>query len=137
MCWKEEVDVSGKTYSKISWKSGTKNHVCIAHQAFYDLTGLYIGFTHWTWCGAPNKVQLQHAIDHLEAILWQDPETGKPLEVGLLDGGSFDRELCQRLGIAIPTPKNVLSALPSSQQPFVKKVQVNIFYLLQTKCIYL
>ena len=122
-CWNEEVDVSGATYSKPSWKPGTKNRVCIAHQAFYDLTGLCIGFTWWSWCGAPDKVQLRHEINHLEAFLWWDA-TGKPLGVGLLDGGYLDRELCQRLGIVIPTPENVLSALQTVQQPFVKEVRI-------------
>jgi hypothetical protein len=67
--WGHEVHIGPDAYSKVSYKPGTRGKICIAHQAFYDLSGLCIGFTPGVWCGCPDKVQVRAFINEIEDIL--------------------------------------------------------------------
>ena len=85
--WGEEIHIGEDTYTKISWKPGTRGHVCLFRQAFYDLTELCIGFTPAIWCGAPDQVQIRRWIKEIEKVLEVWKKDGKYLGIGVFDGG--------------------------------------------------
>lgn len=120
--WGNEVAIGEDTYSKISWKPGTRGKVCCAHQAFYDITEHCMGFTPAVWCGAPDNVQIRHWIERIEEMLEDYKENGEYLFVGGFDGGYLEAELCRRLRWVVPVPSNVLESQPKAQRAFLEKV---------------
>lgn len=120
--WGMEVEIGEETYSKISWKPGTRGKVCCAHQAFYDITELCMGFTPAVWCGAPDNVQVRRFVAEIEQMLVEYKTEDGYLFVGAFDGGHLEAEICRRLHWVVPVPSNVLEGQPETHRVFLDKV---------------
>jgi hypothetical protein len=107
---------------KLSYKLGFKT--AIAHLAFYDLSGICIGFTPACWAAVPDKVQVRRCINEIEDILKPfRNENGDDLGIGVLDGGFQDEEALERLHWLVPMTDAAIESTSPEKKEWCSYVQ--------------